>query len=61
MELNHAYFSTPDKDNDGSSKNNCSKDYRGGFWYKNCITGWPATGYHFAEAKMAIREAIPNH
>ena len=56
MELNHAYFTTKDKDSD-SDKDNCAKARRGGFWYKGCMSGSPPTGYYggyFAEAKMAI-------
>ena len=61
--LNNAFFSTTDKDNDGS-KNNCAEFlYSAAFWYNNnCLCHkracWaaPTSSWLFAEAKMAIRE-----
>ena len=63
-EMNGALFTTNDKDNDNwdVSDANCAVKYHGGFWYKtpnsDCIGAWyPPTGYHWGQAKMAIRPA----
>jgi len=58
QDLNNAYFTTKDKDNDPYQKN-CAVAYKGGYWYNynGCIASWPTTGPFWREAKMAIRPA----